>query len=704
MPPSVALPRMRLLGVVVAVVVALFIFSLIAIVLLVFATQQQSVFLGRWLALLLNVTSYLPWLLGIATLPALVITWRNRGRLARRLITLMVIQFLVACGMGILPLWLVFKAAETNFVTLQDATFNSISNIRNAVLIQSQQQLETVGEQIGQQLWSHIDANSGGLGLLLDDLRTQHLLDQLAIIDDSGRVLAISPASGNLEEFSALVVQRIHRGGSDYWLRNQVEGQLEEVMVVPREAGVVDTIGSPRLALWIEQRLPLTVSDDLREIDSSVAGYLNSKSMQAGINHGLLLVVINSIALLLFVAVNFAVYFGMQLGTRLSDLSNAMKQVADQDVPRKLVDIKGDDEITIVSRSFNALVAKVGALVTRQQALRGDLETIQDVMDSGLFVLDGTNRVLSFNRAAVRLLSINDTMAQPRSNEFLASYTERYPHLVAFAAAINQPGEVNVGKRRLLVRVVSLDERRVVVFTDISEPLAVQKYNAQYEAFQETLHGINNPLQVALLKTELLRDQLDDPADSAKLQQNANQILHQLERIRDQAQWWDRKDDLGDQANKAQDANVIVRACVENTECGSTEIELVLEPDLPLIRAEENLLQDALENLLVNSQQQFEITGQRERHVKISTLHDQSKVVLIFEDNAGGIAAELLPSIFERDVSYKDTGKGIGLARVRESLDKVGATIKASLISEHGTTGLRHTITLRQAAEDLTSR
>ena len=705
---SLALPRIQLLGALVGIAV-LATLSLTATVLLALATQQGGASFGRWLGLLLVICTYLPWLLAFGILPALFYTWRNRVRLARRLIVLMLVQFVSACVMGIAPLWLINQVTEANFESLQDTTFVSIANLRNAVLVQSQQRLSALGELISQELWPQAArVDSFGLGLVLDELRVKYQLDQLAVVDGSGRVLDISPATGSLEDFTALVVQRIQRGNTDFWLRDRVGAQLEQVLVLPRQEAEATGAGrEPQLALWIEKKLSEAISIDLRELDNSVVEYQNSRSMRDGIHRGLLLVVINAIALLFFVAVYVAVYFGARLGARLGELTKTMRRLAEQDHPHGMVQVVGKDEITVVAQSFNALV-------TKQQRLYGDLQTIQAAMDSGLFVLDGANCVRSFNPAAAKLLQ-DDPQVQvaPLPNEQLSAYAKRLPQLSAFVATIGDPGqpdtggEVNVGKRKLLVRCVNFPQGsaqhdfRLAMFTDISEPLAVQKYSTQQEVFQETLHGINNPLQVALLKTELLRDGLRgmlDENSTQQLNQNAGQILHQLERIRDQAQWWDSKGGL-EKSILAQNVNAAVRACVENAECGTTEIELALAADLPVVLAETNLLQDALENLFANSQQQFAITAQEERHIKIATLQDQDKVILVFEDDAGGIDAERLPHIFERNVSYKTTGQGIGLTRVRESLDKIGATIKASLTSLHGRPGLRCTLTLRRAPD-----
>jgi len=97
-------------------------------------------------------------------------------------------------------------------------------------------------------------------------------------------------------------------------------------------------------------------------------------------------------------------------------------------------------------------------------------------------------------------------------------------------------------------------------------------------------------------------------------------------------------------------------------EARERQIDLVLEAgeNLPRIGADENLLSQALLNILINA---FQATGQQPRVILRCRLDDEGDHVQFqIEDNGCGIAPEDLERVTEYYYTTKDTGTGLGLS------------------------------------------
>jgi len=91
-------------------------------------------------------------------------------------------------------------------------------------------------------------------------------------------------------------------------------------------------------------------------------------------------------------------------------------------------------------------------------------------------------------------------------------------------------------------------------------------------------------------------------------------------------------------------------------------IILDLEKNLQLDNFPSELLQ-CFVNMFNNSKDAFELSNVDKRYIFITTLQKDDKTTIIFKDNAGGIANEILPKIFEPyfTTKHKSQGTGLGL-------------------------------------------
>lgn len=653
---------------------------------------------GRWLGFLLQVTSVMPYVLIAGLAPAGWHVWRNRSKLARRLTAVMLLLVALASLLILVPIWALNESYEVAFEASFDDLATTSSSLSDKLITLEQTAIDDIAAEAIGELSTRGAGSSLAQGIVLDEFRERHRLDLIAHLGEGGRPRHVSPATAQVGGVSPFA----------FYLDDGEQGRTFRDVVVS-EGGSVSLlhvepfrVGGERETSWLLVRLtlPESVSGDITTVEESGTAYHKSRAQRRGLNEAFRLIVINAVALLLFVAINLAVYVGTRLGIRLGNLSDSMESVAGMPNPGTGVAVEGDDEITKVSASFNEMVARVEETMAKEKQALADLESIQSAIDAGLVVLDSGGRVVRRNPAAARLLGVPEVSA----GETLADLVGRRPELKGLAELLEgggprASGETAVGDRKLWVRVATVGESRIALLTDISEPLALEEIRARQDAMSYTLHGIKNPLQPLLYHAESLDKLLGSlgEEDAAFLRTRREALLHNIGRINEQIEDMTRLVRKSDIRYQPLDVNSLVREFVA-AQKGKKRCELALAGDLAPATFDRHELFDVLENLWSNAREQFGIDGTEEGKIRITTRMEDGRIVLAFEDNAGGIDPDRLEGIFRPHMSHKPRGQGIGLARAKSAVEDAGGSIEAANFEwPDGKSGARFTVRLRQA-------
>lgn len=118
----------------------------------------------------------------------------------------------------------------------------------------------------------------------------------------------------------------------------------------------------------------------------------------------------------------------------------------------------------------------------------------------------------------------------------------------------------------------------------------------------------------------------------------------------------------------------------------AVRVELKLDPTLPRIPADEEMLHQALVNVVMNALQATPAGG----HVTVTTRHADGHIEIEIADTGCGIAAEHLAFVFRPFYTTRHTGTGLGLPITREIIQRHGGTVTLTSRVNAGTT-----ITLR---------
>jgi len=133
------------------------------------------------------------------------------------------------------------------------------------------------------------------------------------------------------------------------------------------------------------------------------------------------------------------------------------------------------------------------------------------------------------------------------------------------------------------------------------------------------------------------------------------------------------------------DLNRIVRDTMElmGMACESHNIEPVLglADELPLVKADPELIKQCLINLVKNSVEAMPQGGLLAVRTGMNTSH----VILEVEDTGQGIAPEIRDKVFSPFFSTKGRGSGLGLAMIKKILDDLGGTVELVSVPGEGT-------------------
>ena len=194
----------------------------------------------------------------------------------------------------------------------------------------------------------------------------------------------------------------------------------------------------------------------------------------------------------------------------------------------------------------------------------------------------------------------------------------------------------------------------------------VEKMTALGRLAASVAHEVRNPLSAVDIQLQLLEEDLQTLGEGAP-----NKVYERLSTARTEMRRLDgivqnflrfsRPPALHLQAVHPNDLLSHLHALVE-PEARARGIDLLLHlgPDLPVMSADENLLSQALLNILINA---FQAVGESPR-VELRSLPGDSGQCVLFQivDNGCGMSADELEKVMEYYYTTKDTGTGLGLS------------------------------------------
>jgi signal transduction histidine kinase len=126
----------------------------------------------------------------------------------------------------------------------------------------------------------------------------------------------------------------------------------------------------------------------------------------------------------------------------------------------------------------------------------------------------------------------------------------------------------------------------------------------------------------------------------------------------------------------------ILRALAEEPDLKGQRLEVVI-PHGTLVRADPQLLENVLVNLLLNAGQAI---GARSGRIRLGATDQADKTLITVADDGPGIAEDVLPRLFKPFFTTRAQGTGLGLAVVHKFVLAMGGKIEVKSGQGQGAT------------------
>ena len=386
----------------------------------------------------------------------------------------------------------------------------------------------------------------------------------------------------------------------------------------------------------------------------------------------------------------------------INDLVEGTKAVAAGDYEKQL-NLSGNDELGFLLRSFNTMTRKIArsrAIAEQSQRMealqKNYLESVMEHITSGVLTVDETGFIKSGNPAACSIFDIESYFF---TELYIDDVVREYPTMEPFFRAIRNhlesddvwQEEITIftqgGKKILRVRGTTLqaqnDNRReqVIVVDDLTELIKAQKDSAWSEMARRLAHEIKNPLTPIQLSAERLQRKLADELDGDRremLDRYTHTIVQQVEAMKSMVNAFTDYARPQGQPTQAVDLNAMIEEIALLYDPGNTgvSIELSLDPELPMIEADDVRLRQLVHNLIKNSLETLHGEGAIELHSARVEKSGGRWVEFSVSDSGAGIAPEVAENLFEPYVTTKSSGSGLGLAIVQKIVDEHGGRVR----------------------------
>lgn len=365
-----------------------------------------------------------------------------------------------------------------------------------------------------------------------------------------------------------------------------------------------------------------------------------------------------------------------------------------------------DDEIGKLTLEFERMVEAVGA---RDRKLREAAETLRELqrmqeqivrgLRAGVVVVDAGGVLRSANHAAQVVLGV-----EPEAVGLALADEGLFGRLSGLEESIDRVAEggeraslaaapitpVEGGPQRfvdVLVTPFGADEpagpRRsvLVVADDVTEELRTKQRLIQTERLAamgrmaaHVTHEVRNPLSSIGLNVEMLADEIGDAGPEATALLRA--VEREIDRLTAVTEEYLRLARLPAPRLEAESlgeiAEEVGRFVAREMEASSTRLRVEIEPDLPLVAADEPQIRQALLNLLRNAREAMVDGGE----VGLEARAVEGGVELRVIDGGVGIAPEQRAHIFDLFYSTKERGTGIGLSLTQQIVQAHGGRIR----------------------------
>lgn len=343
---------------------------------------------------------------------------------------------------------------------------------------------------------------------------------------------------------------------------------------------------------------------------------------------------------------------------------------------------------------FSAFEQMAGDLSSSRDALEAAQRRTEAVLQhvaSGVLAVHPDGSIIIANPRVESMLG-----AKLRPGTLVAQVAKTSPQsalfarITSFLAAGGEDASFDLGLdgRQFTARLTRLPAGAVLTLDDVTDLASAQRVLAWGEMARQVAHEIKNPLTPIRLGVQHLRRAYRDGRGdfSDILETNVGRVLEEIDHLDEIARAFSRYGTAPAEREPPQliSLSETVRTVLALESLGESGVTwsldnaLATDADQAWARVDE--LKEVLLNLLENARlaQATKVDVQLDRH-------DGSLRICVVDDGVG-IAADVLPRIFEPHFSTRTSGSGLGLAISRRLIESWGGTVDVTSVVGVGTT------------------
>ncbi len=368
---------------------------------------------------------------------------------------------------------------------------------------------------------------------------------------------------------------------------------------------------------------------------------------------------------------------------------------------------------TVYHRTEAALTRTRRALSRAQISL----ETVVENMNSGLLAIDEAGEVIFLNRSAKQILGLDHYRGKITAEILKAEIPEFYDHLLRLLKdrpqkreslrfrIPHQNREAEIGFNTTFLRDAWGNKLgMIMVFQDLARIREAERNQrtldrlAAIGEFSANLaHEIRTPVTAIKGAADLLSEEnlAEDQRTLVSLIRKESNRLNRI--VTDFLQFT--------KLPPVQRGRVSLHRLLHDTVerfrpvSNRTKIRLSMPDEDLVLETDQNLLMQALSNLIQNAIQAIE-QAQLEGEVRVTALYpgmefsvmgsgrdtvEENSVVILIEDNGPGIPADSLDRIFDPFYTTRPSGSGMGLPLVKKILQRLGGRMEIYSKEKEGT-------------------
>lgn len=355
------------------------------------------------------------------------------------------------------------------------------------------------------------------------------------------------------------------------------------------------------------------------------------------------------------------------------------------------------DEIGLLAQAFSAMANELRSQIEALATERVQFDAVLEYMTDGVVIVDAEGKVRLMNPAAERLFEGRPGGSVGKS---LIEVVRHHQLVDLWQKSLNNDRQYNLTlemtPNRSFVQAIAtplggtLKGNVLLVIQDLTRVRRLETVRRDF--ISNVSHELRTPLATLKALTETLQEgALEDPLMARRfLEQMDKEIDNMTQLVRELLELSRIESGKVPLNRQPISPSVLLENAASRMRLQAERVGLTLEvltnPELPMVLADRERIEQVLINLLHNAIK-FTPPGGR---IELGAQRRDGEVVFYVKDTGVGISPEALPRIFERfykaDQSRSGGGTGLGLSIARHTVEAHGGRIWAESEVNRGST------------------